>query len=323
MMKNIAIVAGGYSSESEVSMKSAEGVCSFIDKERYNSYLVVINKERWYTLTPDGSEYEIDKNDFSFMLCGKKIKFDFVYNIIHGTPGEDGRLQGYLDMIGIPYSSCGTLASALTFNKYFNNTHLKSAGIRVADSVCLIKDSSYNADEIVKQLDLPLFVKPNEGGSSFGISKVKETLQLNSAIEKAFAESDEVIIESFIKGTEITCGCYKTISKAVVFPLTEVVSKNEFFDYDAKYNGQVWEITPARISSETRDLIQKQTLEIYDLIGARGIIRIDYIIQEDNCPVLLEINTVPGMTPASFIPQQIKAAGLDIKGIMTDIIENK
>jgi D-alanine-D-alanine ligase len=322
-MKNIAIAAGGYSSESEVSMKSAERIRSFIDGERYNLYPVVINRERWYALMPDGSKYEMDKNDFSFTLSGEKIKFDFVYNTIHGTPGEDGRLQGYLDMLGIPYSSCGMLAAALTFNKYFNNMYLKSNGIRVADSVRLTKNGSYDAEEIVKQLGLPLFVKPNDGGSSFGVSKVKETAQLNGAIEKAFAEGSEVIVESFVKGTEVTCGCYKIASKETVFPVTEVVTENEFFDYNAKYNGQVREITPARISPEMTEEIQNQTLRIYDLIGARGIIRIDYIISEDNCPVLLEVNTNPGMASTSFIPQQIKAAGLDIKDVMTEIIENK
>ncbi|MDR3267044.1 MAG: D-alanine--D-alanine ligase [Tannerella sp.] len=321
-MKNIAIVAGGYSSENEVSMKSAEGIRSFIDKERYNLYIVVINKEKWYALTTDGSEYEIDKNDFGFTLFGEKIKFDFVYNTIHGTPGEDGRLQGYLDMLGIPYSSCGTLAAALTFNKYFNNMYLKSNGIRVADSVRLTKSDNYDTDKITEQLGLPLFVKPNDGGSSFGVSKVKEKTQLNDAITKAFTEGCEVIIERFVKGREVTCGCYKTALKEVVFPVTEVVTENEFFDYNAKYNGQVQEITPARIPEEMTELIRNQTLRIYDLIGAKGIIRIDYIIPEDNHPVLLEINTTPGMTSTSFIPQQIKAKGLDIKNVMTEIIEN-
>jgi D-alanine-D-alanine ligase len=304
-------------------MKSAEGVRSFIDKERYNLYIVVINREKWYALTIDNSEYEIDRNDFSFTLSGEKIKFDFVYNIIHGTPGEDGRLQGYLDMLGIPYSSCGTLAAALTFNKYFNNMYLKSNGVRVADSVRLTKGDNYDTDKIAEQLGLPLFVKPNDGGSSFGISKVKEKTQLNSAITKAFSEGCEVIIESFVKGREVTCGCYKTASKETVFPVTEVVSENEFFDYNAKYNGQSQEITPARIPEEMTELIQNQTLRIYDLIGAKGIIRIDYIIPEDNRPVLLEINTTPGMTATSFIPQQIKAEGLDIKNVMTEIIENE
>ncbi|MDR2385285.1 MAG: D-alanine--D-alanine ligase [Tannerella sp.] len=321
-MKNIAIVTGGYSSENAVSMKSAEGIRSFIDKERYNLYIVVINKEKWYVLMTDGSEYEIDKNDFGFTLFGKKIKFNFVYNIIHGTPGEDGRLQGYLDMLGIPYSSCGTLTAALTFNKYFNNMYLKSNGVKVANSVRLTKGGSYDADKIVKRLGLPLFVKPNDGGSSFGVSKVKETTQLDSAIKEAFKEGCEVIIEKFVKGTEVTCGCYKTALKEVVFPVTEVISKNEFFDYNAKYNGQVQKITPARISLKMTKLIRNQTLRIYDLIGAKGIIRIDYIIPEDNRPVLLEINTNPGMTPTSFIPQQMKLAGIEIKDVMTEIIEN-
>jgi D-alanine-D-alanine ligase len=320
-MKNIAIVAGGYSSENEISMKSAEGVRSFMDRERYSPYIVVIDREKWH-VPIDNIDYGIDKNDFSFTMNGKKVKFDFVYNIIHGAPGEDGRLQGYLDMLGIPYSSCGTLASALTFNKYVNNTYLKSLGINVADSVRLTKGSRYDADKIVAQLGLPLFVKPNDGGSSFGVSKVKDPAQLNSAVEKAFAEGGEVIIESFIRGTEVTCGCCKTKSKEMVFPVTEVVTENEFFDYDAKYNGQVQEITPARIPQEIAESIQNQTLRIYDLIGAKGIIRIDYIIPENKRPVLLEINTTPGMTATSFIPQQIKSASIDIKEVMTEIIEN-
>ena len=322
-MKNIAIVAGGYSSEYVVSLKSAEGLYGFIDKSRYNIYVVVIRKEAWTVKMPDGSMPEIDKNDFSFRAGEQKIKFDFAYITIHGCPGEDGRLQGYFDMLDIPYSSCGVLAAALTFNKFINNQFLKSLGIRVSNSIRLIKGQIAETDDIIKQLGLPVFVKPNDGGSSFGVTKVKEASQMQAAIEKAFAEGLEVIIESFIKGTEITCGCYKTKTKNVVFPITEVVTENEFFDYNAKYNGEVQEITPARISDELTAKIQLQTLKIYDLIGAQGIIRIDYIIPEDNNPVLLEVNTNPGMTATSFIPQQIRAAGLDIKDVMSEIIENQ
>ena len=322
-MKNIAIVAGGYSSEFEVSLRSAEGLYSFINKERYNLYIVLIRKGSWTVKMPDGSVLDIDKNDFSFIQCdGKKIKFDYAYITIHGCPGEDGRIQGYFDMLDIPYSSCGVLAGALTFNKFVNNQFLKSRGIRVSDSLCLTKGQTIETEHIIGQLGLPVFVKPNDGGSSFGISKVKETKQMQSAIDKAFTEGNEVIIERFVKGTEVTCGCYKTKSKQVVFPVTEVVTENEFFDYNAKYNGEVQEITPARISAELTEAIQQETLKIYDIIGARGFIRIDYIIPDDNYPVLLEVNTNPGMTSTSFIPQQIHAAGLDIKDVMTDIIEN-
>ena len=321
-MKNIAIVAGGYSSEYKVSLKSAEGIYGFIDKNRYNLYIVVIRKESWTVKMPDGSMPDIDKNDFSFKVGGKKIKFDYAYITIHGNPGEDGRLQGYFDMLDIPYSSCGVLAGAMTFNKFVNNQFLKSVGIRVSDSIRLVEGQNVETDDIIDRLGLPVFVKPNDGGSSFGVTKVKEASQMQPAIEKAFAEGHEVIIERFIDGTEITCGCYKTKTKHVVFPITEVVTDNEFFDYNAKYNGEVQEITPARISAQLTEKVQQETLKIYDFIGARGIIRIDYIIPEDNNPVLLEINTNPGMTETSFIPQQIHAAGLDIKDVMTEIIEN-
>jgi len=322
-MKNIAIVAGGDSSEYEVSMRSAEGLYSFIDKDRYNLYIVTIQKGDWKVQMPDGSIKDIDKNDFSFQSGnGNKIKFDYAYITIHGRPGEDGRLQGYFDMLDIPYSSCGVLAGALTFNKFINNQFLKSQGINVSDSIRLTKGQTVETKDIINKLKLPVFVKPNDGGSSFGVTKVKDASQMQPAIEKAFAEGDEVIIESFVKGTEVTCGCYKTKSKQIVFPITEVVTENEFFDYNAKYNGEVQEITPARISAELTATIQQETLKIYDIIGARGIIRIDYIIPENSSPVLLEVNTNPGMTATSFIPQQIKAANLDIKNVMTEIIDN-
>ncbi len=321
-MKNVAIVAGGDSSEYEVSLKSAKGLSGFIDKSRYNLYIVIMRNSKWTVDTADGNTVDIDKNDFSFRTGEHKIKFDYAYITIHGRPGEDGRLQGYFDILGIPYSSCGVLAGALTFNKYINNQFLKSQGVRIADSIRLLKGEKIKTEEIVRQLGLPVFVKPNDGGSSFGVTKVKEVSQMQPAIEKAFAEGQEVVIERFIEGTEITCGCYKTKTTQMAFPITEVVTDNEFFDYNAKYNGEVQEITPARISDKLTAEIQQETLRIYDIIGAHGIIRIDYIIPEDNHAVLLEINTNPGMTVTSFIPQQIKAAGLDIKDIMTEIIEN-
>jgi D-alanine-D-alanine ligase len=332
-MKNIAIIAGGDSSEYEVSLKSAKGLFGFIDQSRYHLYLVLIHKGFWTVEIPDGRRPEIDKKDFSFFIDGEKIKFDFAYITIHGRPGEDGRLQGYFDMIGVPYSSCGVFAGALTFNKYVNNQFLKTQGVRVADAILLKgnirRENGENGEretrgieEVVSRLGLPVFVKPNEGGSSFGVTKVKEASQMLPAIEKAFSEGDEVIIERFIEGTEVTCGCYKTQTKTVVFPITEVVSENEFFDYNAKYKGEVQEITPARISDELTAVIQQETLRIYDLINAKGIIRIDYIISTDNQLFILEINTNPGMTETSFIPQQIKASGLNIKDVMADIIED-
>lgn len=323
MKKNIAIVAGGDSSEFVVSLKSAEGIYSFIDKDKYNLYIALLKKGEWMVNLPGGEQAPIDKNDFSFCENGVRKQFDFAYITIHGTPGEDGRLQGYFDLIGLPYSSCGMLVSALTFNKFVCNHYLKGFGVRVADSIRLLKGDSVSVHEITERLGLPLFVKPNDGGSSFGVTKVKEVSQLEPAIEKAFSEGKEVIVESFIDGTEVTCGCYKVKGKEVVFPLTEVVTENEFFDFDAKYNGEVDEITPARIPAALSEKVQRETSRIYDLLGAKGIIRVDFIIPADGEPRMLEVNTTPGMTATSFIPQQVRAAGLEIREVMTDIIENE
>lgn len=317
--KNIAVVWGGYSSEKEVSERSAEGIYNFLDKSIYNVVKVCIEQHTW-SAEWDNETYAIDKNDFSFKTDHQHIKFDFAYIIIHGTPGEDGPLQGYFDMIHIPYSSAGMLACALTFSKFTCNNFLKSFGFKVADSILVRQGEQYEADEVVAQLKLPLFVKPNVGGSSFAITKVKEAQYLQAAIDEAFTEADEVLIESFIDGTEVTCGCYKTEKGKIVLPLTEVVTHNEFFDYNAKYLGEVDEITPARISAEMTDEIQQLTLKLYDLVGAKGIVRADYIIS-NNEPVLLELNTVPGMTQTSFIPQQVEAAHLNMTDVLTEIIE--
>ena len=339
MKRKIAIIAGGDSSEHDVSLRSAAGLYSFMDKERYDITIVVFDGKNWHT--EDGCP--IDKNDFSFTREGVKHTFDFAYITIHGTPGENGILQGYLDMIGMPYSCCGVLAAALTFNKYACNHYLSNFGFRIANSI-LLRSTEYRrqktdliTERVVNELGLPCFIKSNVGGSSFGCTKVKTVEAIIPAIERAFQEGDEVICESYMKGTEVTCGVYKTKNKAVAFPITEVVTHNEFFDYDAKYKGEVDEITPARIPDEVRDKIQAETLRLYDIIGANGIIRVDWIItgiqNTDRCADrvqtelpqinLLEVNTTPGMTPTSFIPQQVRAAGLDIKDVLTDIIENK
>ena len=321
--RTIAIVAGGDSSELPVSLRSAQGIYSFIDKDKYNLYIVEMQGKRWEVVLPSGEKAPIDRNDFSFMVNGEKINFDFAYITIHGTPGENGLLQGYFDLLGIPYSSCNVLVSAITFNKFTCNQYLKGFGIRVSESMILRKGFEILDEEVINKVGLPCFIKPNAGGSSFGVTKVKTKEDIQPAIEKAFNESDEVMIEAFMQGTEITCGCYKTKDKEVVFPITEVVTSNEFFDYDAKYNGQVDEITPARIPEETAERVRLLTSAIYDILGCDGIIRIDYIITEGEKVNLLEINTTPGMTATSFIPQQVRAAGLDIKDVMTDIIENK
>ncbi|MDH6312471.1 D-alanine-D-alanine ligase [Parabacteroides sp. PFB2-10] len=323
MKKNIAIIAGGDSSEIVVSLKSADGIYSFLDKEKYNVYIAIITKEGWQVKLANGEMATLDRNGFCFEEGGATVHIDFAYITIHGTPGENGLLQGYLEMMRIPYSCCGVLASALTFNKYMCNKYLYSFGVQIAPAIRLMKGEAISNEEVLSELGLPLFVKPNDGGSSFGVTKVKTEGEIQPAIQKAFAEGNEVILESYVEGTEVTCGCYKIKGKEVVFPLTEVVTDNEFFDFDAKYNGQVDEITPARISQELTRKIQQQTLKIYDLLGAKGLIRIDYIIPREGEPVVLEVNTTPGMTLTSFIPQQVKAAGLDIQNVLTEIIENE
>ena len=371
MKRQIAIIAGGDSSEHEVSLRSAAGLYSFMDKERYDITIVRLQGKEWVAFAfgkecanvdtallnqqatpasalptgcktsvgdPNVEVCPIDKNDFSFTRGGVKHTFDFAYITIHGTPGENGLLQGYLEMMGIPYSCCNVLAAALTFNKYTCNHYLSYFGFHIAQSMMLRAGQKWpNAQKIADTLGLPCFIKSNVGGSSFGCTKVKTVEDVYPAIERAFQEGDEVICESYMKGTEVTCGVYKTKDKAVAFPITEVVTKNEFFDYDAKYKGQVSEITPARIPDAIRDKIQAETLRIYDIIGANGIIRVDWIITgmrntedfvdpvEDMSKVqinLLEVNTTPGMTATSFIPQQVRAAGLDIKDVLTDIIED-
>lgn len=323
MKRTIAIVAGGDSSEFPVSLRSAQGIYSFMDKDRYDVHIVEMEGLRWEAVLPDGNKAAIDRNDFSFLLDGEKIKFDFAYITIHGTPGENGILQGYFDLLHIPYSSCDVLASALTFNKFALNHYLKGFGVRISESLMVRKGFEITDREVIDKIGLPCFIKPNEGGSSFGVTKVKTADQIQPAIRKAMDESDEVMIEAFMEGTEITCGCYKTRNKEVVFPITEVVSKNEFFDYAAKYDGESQEITPARLSEDTTERVKLLTSAIYDILGCQGIIRVDYIITEGEKINLLEVNTTPGMTAASFIPQQVRAAGMDMKDVLGDIIENK
>ena len=323
MKKNIAIVAGGDSSEVVVSLKSAAGLYSFMDKERYNLFIVTIVGQTWQVEWSDTEKIAIDKNDFSFTQNGVKTNFDFAYITIHGTPGENGILQGYFDLIGLPYSCCGVLAAAITFNKFTCNQYLKGFGVKVSESLVLRAGQTVSDDEVAQKIGFPCFVKPNVGGSSFGVTKVKSIEQVQPAIAHAFAEGEEVMIEAFMAGTEITCGVYKTKNKSQVLPITEVVSANEFFDFDAKYKGQVEEITPARISDALTERVQKLTSAIYDILGCKGIVRIDYIISEGDVINLLEVNTTPGMTATSFIPQQIAAAGMDIKDVMTEIIENE
>lgn len=329
LKRTIAIVCGGDSSEHDVSMRSAQGLYSFFDKERYDVYIVDVKDTDWHVNFDNGEIAKIDRNDFSFMKDGKAVMFDYAYITIHGTPGENGLMQGYFDLIKLPYSTSNVLVEALTFDKFVLNNYLRGFGVNVAPSMLVRRGEEDQIDEekLMKEIGMPCFVKPAADGSSFGVSKVKNLDQLAPALRMAFMESDEVMIEGFMDGTEISIGVYKTREKSVVFPATEVVTNNEFFDYDAKYNGQVQEITPARLNPDTAKRVAEETSRIYDILRANGIIRIDYIIQKESDGsdkiMMLEINTTPGMTATSFIPQQVCAAGLDIKDVLTDIVENQ
>ncbi|MBQ3993188.1 MAG: D-alanine--D-alanine ligase [Bacteroidaceae bacterium] len=324
MKKTVAIVCGGDSSEHDVSMRSAEGIASFLDPARYNIYKVEIHARHWEAILADGNRSLVDRNDFSFSDGAKRVKPDFCYITIHGAPGENGILQGYLDLIGMPYSTCNLLVEAMTYDKFVLNNYVRALGVSVADSLLIKQKHSQEVsdEDIISRIGLPCFVKPASGGSSFGTTKVKTAEALRPAINVALAEGEDVMVEAFMQGTEVTCGCYKTRQNSVVFPVTEVVTANEFFDYDAKYNGQVQEITPARISDKLTQRIQTLTSTLYDILGCHGIIRIDYIITEGDKINMLEINTTPGMTATSFIPQQVRAAGLDIREVLTEIIED-
>ena len=325
--RTIAIVCGGDSSEHDVSLRSGQGLYSFFDKESYNIFIVDVKGTDWHVAFDNGETAEIDKNDFSFLMNGKRQYFDYAYITIHGQPGENGVMQGYFDLIHLPYSTCSVLVEAMTFDKYVLNNYLRGFGINVADSVLLRRGEQYDEEAIARRIGMPCFVKPAADGSSFGVSKVKNADQLAPALRVAFMEAEEAMVEAYMEGTEISQGVYKTRDKSVVLPATEVVTSNEFFDYDAKYNGQVQEITPARLAPETAEEVAKTTSRIYDLLHANGIIRIDYIITKDENGKdkvnMLEINTTPGMTATSFIPQQVRAAGLDIKDVLSEIVENQ
>lgn len=322
-------MCGGNSSEHDVSLRSAQGIHSFLDKGRYEMYVVDIKGLDWHVDLGNGNTAKMDKSDFSFMLGGERKQFDYAYITIHGTPGEDGIMQGYFDLVGIPYSTGGVLVEALTFNKFVLNNYLRGLGVSVAPSLLLRRgeENKYSEAEIERVIGMPCFVKPSLGGSSFGVSKVKNTDQLAPALRNAFMESGEVMIEGLLSGVEISIGCYKTRGKSVVLPATEVVTNNEFFDYNAKYNGEVREITPARLAESTARAVAGETSKIYDMLNCNGIIRVDYIITKDEKGLdkvsMLEINTTPGMTVTSFIPQQVRAAGLDMNDVLTEIIENQ
>lgn len=310
-MKSIAVVCGGYSKESVISLRSAEQIASVIESV-YSAYTVLITKDSWNVKI--GEEmYPVDRNDFTFSKDGKKISFDAVFMAIHGTPGEDGMLQSYFDMLNIPYTTCSAFVSALTFNKFACKVFLKEYDILTADAVLLRRNTPVQVQELENRFGYPMFVKPNNGGSSFGVTKVKVRADLLPAIERAFAEDNEVIIEPFIKGGEYTCGVFKTDKETIVFPPTEIVSKNEFFDVEAKYTpGMSEEITPARLPANQIKNCQELTSKIYDLLGCTGVVRIDYLMQSGKF-YFMEINTVPGMSRESIIPKQTVVYGLPLK----------
>lgn len=320
--KNIAVLYGGNSSEAVISIKSGKMVMQSIDFMKYNAYGVLIKGNEWTVQLDEGENIAIDKNDFSFTKNDQKIVFNCAMIIIHGTPGEDGLLQSYFELLHIPYTTCNAFVSALTFDKYACKAYLRDLGINMAKGILLKKKSAYNTTSIIEQLGLPIFVKPNAGGSSFGVTKVKTEDELAKAIENAFIEDDEVLIESFIKGVELSHGIMQVNGNEIKLPITEIVSKKEFFDYEAKYTaGMSEEITPARITNDIAQKVQQTSSAIYNWLSCRGVVRVDYILS-DNKLYFLEINTVPGMSEASIIPQQLKYAGISFTQALTLLIEN-
>ncbi len=321
MKKNIAVVVGGYSPEAVISIQSGEQVAKNLDRNRYEVFIVNISKDGWVVKSDLVCDVPVNKADFSFSFNNQKIKFDFAFILIHGHPGENGVIQGYFDMIGVPYSTAGVRTSVLTFDKYQSKLFLKQFGVVSAKSLFLSKKNMFSSENIIEELNLPCFVKPNASGSSFGVSKVKDKETLTAAIGEAFAEDPRgVIVEEFIEGTEVSCGVFKTKKEAFVFPPTEIVTDNEFFDYEAKYTeGKTQEITPARLPDEIIQKIQDASSRIYDLFQCKGIVRVDFIIKNE-IPYFIEINTVPGMSEKSLFPKQAKEKGMEMQEILTMII---
>jgi D-alanine-D-alanine ligase len=318
--KSVAVVCGGYSGEAVVSMRSAAMVMANIDRDLYTPTQVVISVDRWYALSEQGEEWPVDKNDFSIQVGGEKLRFDGVFMIVHGAPGENGVLQGYFNLMGIPYTTGDVLNMSMTFNKKATTDTLGSLGYQVANSVIVSKKDQWDAPVILSKVGLPCFVKPNNGGSSLGTSKVKEQEGLALAIEKALAVDDQVIIERFVSGTEVTCGVIRWNGQLRALPLTEIVTTQEFFDFEAKYNGASEEITPARVDKEVFEKVQELAVKIYGDLNCRGMIRVDFIIQS-GVPFVIEVNTVPGFSEASIIPQQAAAVGIDKKSLISAVIE--
>lgn len=320
MKKNIAIIMGGYSSEYEISLKSGQVVFETLDASKYNAYKVHIFKNKWVYVDANDNEYPIDKNDFSVTVNGNKTTFDCVFNAIHGTPGEDGYMQGYLELLNIPHTSCGMYQASLTFNKRDCLSTLKPYGIKTATSYYINLGDTVNETAIVEKVGLPCFVKANKAGSSFGITKVYKKEDLKNALDVAFKEDDEVIIESFLDGTEVSVGVITYKGEVIVLPITEIVSNNDFFDYKAKYLGESQEITPARLSKTQEEKVNSVAKKVYEVLKMKGFSRSEYIFK-DGEPHLLEVNTVPGLTKASILPQQAAAAGISLVELFSNAIE--
>jgi D-alanine-D-alanine ligase len=322
MKKRIALVTGGFSGEAEISYKSVITVANNIDTEKFDVYKIDINPTGWWYLPVNGEKSAANRDNFSIVDNGETITFDAVLLCIHGTPGEDGKLQGYFDMLNLPYTSCDAATSAITFNKRYTVAVAAFGGIAVAKSLHLFKHSPITAESILAQLSLPVFVKPNNGGSSIGMSKVNLASELQPAIEKAFNEDNQVLVEEFIQGREFTIGVFKTKGNIITLPITEVISKNEFFDFEAKYLGKSEEVTPAVLEETIANKIRVAATKAYEILNCRGIVRIDFIYNETaEQPYMLEINTVPGQSEASIIPQQVKAMGWTLKEFYTAVIE--
>ena len=319
-MKKIAVIEGGYSNEKAVSVKSAQTVFDNLDRTKFDPIKVLIDENEW-TAYDNLGRYPINKNDFSFTKNGVKFNFDYAYIVIHGTPGEDGKLQGYFDMIGIPYNTSSAAITSLTFQKFHCNQFLKNFGVNVAEAVLIKSGDQPNIDQIIEKVALPCFVKPTDGGSSYGVTKVKAKEDLQPAIKTAFEHGSEVIVEAFLNGRELTNGVYRDSEGVKVLPVTEIISENEFFDYDAKYNGKSDEVTPANINDELTKKIKNLTRFIYNTLGMKGIARVDYIVYDNETPFVIEINSVPGMSKESIVPQMIRHLDGSISEKLSKIID--
>lgn len=316
----IALLAGGDSPEREIALQSAAQIAAALDRGKYDVTVIDLHRRDWHYTAPDGRQWQVDKNDFSLTVEGERREFDYALVIIHGTPGEDGKLQGYLDMMGVPYSSCSMTSSVITFDKITTKRTLAGRGINLAREVFLRRDEAFDAARIVADLGLPLFVKPNANGSSFGVTKVHTPEELPAAIAAAFAQGDEILVEECIAGREMGCGVMIAGGKEYLFPITEIISRKEFFDYEAKYTaGRSEEITPADIAPEVKAELNRMTLEAYRTCRCSGVVRVDFIVTPEGRPYFIELNSIPGMSAGSIVPKQVRAMGMTL-GELFDIV---